>query len=185
MAEQGRRKQPSVQDEGRHLRGRTVELRLVTPGDTPALADLLAQPSVRAWWGAYDEERLREDVFELPEEGASFAIVVEGAVVGLIQCWEENTPDYRHASLDIAVRHEFQGRGIGRDALRTLARYLFERGHHRLTIDPSATNERAIRAYSRLGFKPVGIMRRYERGEDGTWHDGLLMDLLAEEMTDG
>ena len=26
-------------------------------------------------------------------------------------------------------------------------------------------------------------MRRYERGRDGTWHDGLLMDLLADELT--
>jgi aminoglycoside 6'-N-acetyltransferase len=28
------------------------------------------------------------------------------------------------------------------------------------------------------------VMRRYERGSDGTWHDGLLMDLLAEEFVD-
>jgi aminoglycoside 6'-N-acetyltransferase len=28
----------------------------------------------------------------------------------------------------------------------------------------------------------VGIMRQYERGPDGTWHDGLLMDLLADEL---
>jgi aminoglycoside 6'-N-acetyltransferase len=27
-------------------------------------------------------------------------------------------------------------------------------------------------------------MRRYERGVDGTWHDGLLMDLLAEDLTE-
>jgi aminoglycoside 6'-N-acetyltransferase len=26
-------------------------------------------------------------------------------------------------------------------------------------------------------------MRRYERGHDGTWHDGLLMDLLTGELT--
>jgi len=25
-------------------------------------------------------------------------------------------------------------------------------------------------------------MRQYERGADGTWHDGLLMDLLADEL---
>ena len=54
-------------------------------------------------------------------------------------------------------------------------------GHHRFTIDPSAANERPIRTYSALGFKPVGLMRRYERAPDGTWRDGLLMDLLAEE----
>ncbi len=25
-------------------------------------------------------------------------------------------------------------------------------------------------------------MRRYERGPEGDWHDGLLMDILAEEL---
>jgi hypothetical protein len=30
--------------------------------------------------------------------------------------------------------------------------------------------------------RPVGIMRQYERGPDGTWHDGLLMDLLPEGL---
>ena len=29
---------------------------------------------------------------------------------------------------------------------------------------------------------PVGRMRDYELGGDGTWHDGLLMDLLADEF---
>jgi aminoglycoside 6'-N-acetyltransferase len=104
--------------------------------------------------------------------------------VGTVQFHEENEPDYRHAGLDIFLDAEHQGRGLGSEALRTLARYLVEvRGHHRLTIDPSAANERAIRAYGRIGFRPVGLMRRYERGADGTFHDGLLMDLLADELT--
>jgi aminoglycoside 6'-N-acetyltransferase len=67
--------------------------------------------------------------------------------------------------------------------VRTLARWLFDvRGHHRITIDPAVANERAIRAYERVGFRRVGVMRRYERGADGTWHDGLLLDLLPEEL---
>jgi aminoglycoside 6'-N-acetyltransferase len=91
-------------------------------------------------------------------------------------------PDYRHASIDLFLATAVHGRGYGTDALRTLARYLFEeRGHHRLTIDPAAANERAIRAYRAVGFRPVGLMRDYERGPDGTWHDSLLMDLLAGE----
>ncbi|HJS70109.1 MAG TPA: GNAT family protein, partial [Gaiellaceae bacterium] len=69
------------------------------------------------------------------------------------------------------------------DAIRTLARHLFDdRGHHRITIDPAATNERAIRVYERVGFKRVGLMRSYERGVDGEWHDGLLLDLLRDEL---
>ena len=63
------------------------------------------------------------------------------------------------------------------------SRHLFEeRGHHRLTIDPAADNTTAIRAYERVGFRAVGIMRRYERGPDGVWRDGLLMDMLQEEF---
>jgi aminoglycoside 6'-N-acetyltransferase len=64
-----------------------------------------------------------------------------------------------------------------------LARWLVEaRGHHRLTIDPATGNTAAIRCYTRVGFRPVGVMRRYERGPDGTFHDGLLMDLLSEDL---
>jgi len=69
--------------------------------------------------------------------------------------------------------------------LATLARHIIvEHGHHRVVIDPAADNAAAIRCYSKVGFRPVGIMRRYERGPDGTWHDGLLMDLLADELNE-
>ena len=84
----------------------------------------------------------------------------------------------------LAVRPDRQGEGLGSDAVRALARHLFEvRGHHRVVIDPAAANARAIRSYQRVGFRPVGVMRRYERGPDGGWHDGLLMDLLPEDLT--
>jgi aminoglycoside 6'-N-acetyltransferase len=56
------------------------------------------------------------------------------------------------------------------------------RGHHRLTIDPAADNQAAIRAYKKIGFISVGVMRSYERGPNGTWHDGLLMEMLADEF---
>ncbi len=72
---------------------------------------------------------------------------------------------------------------MGTEAIRLLARHLFgERGHHRLTIDPAADNTAAIRAYEKVGFRSVGIMRNYERGPDGVWRDGLLMDMLREEF---
>jgi aminoglycoside 6'-N-acetyltransferase len=30
----------------------------------------------------------------------------------------------------------------------------------------------------------VGVMRAYQRFPDGTWQDGLLMELLADELRD-
>lgn len=91
---------------------------------------------------------------------------------------------YRHAGVDIFLGHKYQGRGVGPEAIGLLARFLFERrGHHRITIDPAAANQRAIRCYRKVGFHPVGIMRQYERGNDGRFHDGLLMDLLRDDLT--
>jgi hypothetical protein len=50
-----------------------------------------------------------------------------------------------------------------------------------VTID-LADNAVAIRAYEKVGFRPVGVLREYWRAPDGTWHDGLLTDLLASEL---
>ena len=166
------------------LAGELVTLRRAEMADAERLAEILAQPAVSAWWGRHDLDRVRAEVIDPGDGTVVFVIEVEGTVAGLVQYSEEDEPDYRHAGIDIFLDPAYHGRGLGADAVRTVARYLFDvRGHHRLTIDPAASNERAIRSYERVGFRPVGVMRRYERGADGTWHDGLLMDLLAEELT--
>ena len=64
-------------------------------------------------------------------------IVEGGRVVGYIQSGEETDPDFRHAGIDLFLTTDTQGRGLGPDAIRTLAAHLIDdRGHHRLTIDP-------------------------------------------------
>ncbi|MEX0783831.1 MAG: GNAT family protein [Dehalococcoidia bacterium] len=162
------------------LRGASVTLRPIGTGDLPALLEILVDPTVARWWGNYDLARVTEEYADPGDDTVAFIIEVDGNVAGLIQYGEEDDPDYRHASVDIALVAAFQNRGAGPDAIRTLARYLFgERGHHRLTIDPAAANANAIRAYESVGFRRVGVMRQYERGADGRWHDGLLMDLIA------
>ena len=168
------------------LTGSAVRLRPATPEDVPALAAIRATPEVRRWWGG-GPDLAAEVAGDLADAG-THVLVVEygGRVAGQIQWSEETEPDYRHAGIDIYLDPAVHGRGLCADAVRTLARYLLtERGHHRLVIDPAADNAAAIACYRSVGFRPVGIMRRYERGPDGTWHDGLLMDLLADELAGG
>jgi aminoglycoside 6'-N-acetyltransferase len=148
------------------------------------LQAILAEPSVSRWWGEPDPVSVIED--DLRGGGSPVLLVVEiaGQVAGGIQYEEENDPMYRRAGIDIYLGTRFQDRGAGTEAVGLLARFLFERrGHHRITIDPAAANERAIRSYTKVGFRPVGVMRQYERGADGTFHDGLLMELLRDELT--
>jgi aminoglycoside 6'-N-acetyltransferase len=167
---------------GEALHGQRVTLRPVRLDDVERLTDILREPEVARWWGRYDAARVRAELLEDPDS-VVYAIEADSQVIGLIQYYEETDPDYRHASIDLFVATAWQGRGYGGEAIRAVARHLFEeRGHHRLTIDPAASNERAIRAYERVGFRPVGVLREYERAPDGTWRDGLLMDLLASEL---
>ena len=168
-------------DPSPRLDGERVTLRLAGDADVERLVEILREPEVARWWGDYDAERVRADLLD-DDEAVAYAIEADGEVIGLIQYSEETDPDYLHAGIDVFLATRAQGRGLGSEAIRILAHHLFERGHHRLTIDPAAGNERAIRAYERVGFRPVGVMRQYERGPDGTWHDGLLMDLLAAEF---
>jgi aminoglycoside 6'-N-acetyltransferase len=165
------------------LQGAHVTLRTAAEADIPELARIRSTPEVKRWWRGGDDmaAAVAED---LAEEGTeTFVIEHDGLVAGAIQWSAEDEPDYRHAGIDIYLDPALHGRGLGTDAVRTLARHLItDRGHHRLVIDPSADNAAAIRCYSKVGFRPVGVMRRYERGVDGTWHDGLLMDLLADEL---
>ena len=164
------------------LRSARVTLRPLRDGDEPRLRDIRAEPAVARWWSLPGAEARGADA-DGDDDAVVLAIEAHGELIGAIQYSEERDPDYRHASIDIYLATRAQGRGLGSDAIRLLAQYLFdERGHHRLTIDPAASNARAIAAYAKVGFRSVGVMRQYERGPDGTWHDGLLMDLLRDEL---
>jgi aminoglycoside 6'-N-acetyltransferase len=166
------------------LVGSSIELRPAGRHDIDDLVPIRQAPEVFRWWRGGDDlhQSIEQD---LEEEGSTpYVIELGGNVVGWIQWSSEDEPDYRYASIDIFLDPAVHGRGIGADAVRTLARHLITEHHfHRLEIDPAADNERAIRCYTKVGFRPVGIRRQSERGADGSWHDALLMDLLAPELT--
>jgi len=170
----------------RPLPGARTLLVPLAPEHAEPLRAIRRHPDVYRWW------RDLEDGFPLQDEPDAVRYVVclrepSGQITptarGMIQYWEEPEPDYRHAGIDLFLDPQVHGRGIGREVIALLARYLIDvRGHHRLSIDPAADNARAIACYRAVGFRPVGLMRRYERGPDGSFHDGLLMDALPEDL---
>lgn len=175
----------STLDDRPLLRGKQVVLRPLRLDDVERVAEIQAEPGVARWWGAPENTDLRRKAEGVTDERA-LAIETDGELVGLIEYHEENEPDFRHAGIDLFLAEDVHGRGLGTDAVRTLARFLIEeRGHHRLTIDPAADNAVGIRVYEKVGFRPVGVLREYWRSPDGTWKDGLLMDLLARELDPG
>lgn len=154
----------------------SINLRPLVEEDAAELLRIHETPEVLRWWDVPEESFPRDE-----PESTRLTIEVEGKVAGMIQFWEEPEPKYRHASIDMFLDPKLHNRGIGTEAVRRVVKHLIEeRGHHRVTIDPAADNAAAIRTYEKVGFKPVGVMRAYERDVGGQgWHDGLLMELVV------
>jgi aminoglycoside 6'-N-acetyltransferase len=156
----------------------SLRLRPLAHADTEELRRIHSTPEVARWWDLPEEE------FPWDEpQSTRFAIEVDGRVAGLVQFYEELEPKYRHAGIDLFLDPALHGRGIGSEVVRqVVVRLIDEHGHHRLTIDPATENLAAIRAYEKVGFRRVGVMRDSERDSDGSgWHDSLMMELLAGE----
>jgi len=161
------------------LDGERVALRRpYAHGDVAELSRIRNTAGVVDLWGPGD---VAED---LADTGVEWWTVLAGdRIIGAVQWYEHDDPDFRHAGMDIYLDPQVHGQGYGTDAVRTMARHLTTTlGFHRLVIDPAAANKAAIACYAKVGFRPVGVMRKYWRDPQGEWQDGLLMDLLAEEL---
>jgi aminoglycoside 6'-N-acetyltransferase len=131
------------------VRGALTTVRRATDADADLLVEWHADPEVSRYWD--DETFTREEILQRLRRPDVEAFVVEagGEPVGYLQAWREGDT----GGIDMFLVPDARGRGLGPDAARALARHLRdERGWSRVTVDPYASNERAIRAWRRAGF---------------------------------
>jgi aminoglycoside 6'-N-acetyltransferase len=163
------------------LEGPRVRLVPVAPEHHGRLGELRLEPEVRRWWQDPEDDWLADE----PDTFKS-TVLLDGAVIGYAQWYEHPEPMYRHAGVDLFLDPAFHGQGLGTEVVRVVCAHLIDkRCFHRLVIDPEVENEVAIACYRKVGFRPVGVMRRYQRDRFGVWKDGLLLDLLADELVRG
>jgi aminoglycoside 6'-N-acetyltransferase len=137
------------------LHGRLTSIRPATEHDVDLLVAWHADPEVSRFWD--DETFTREEMLVRLGRPDVEAFVVEagGAPVGYIQAWSHDDVTLQ-GGIDMFLIPEARRRGLGPDAGRALARHLSEdRGWTRVTVDPYAWNEPAIRAWRKAGFVEV------------------------------
>jgi aminoglycoside 6'-N-acetyltransferase len=125
-----------------------VSLRRATGEDVDCLVAWHADPEVTRYWD--DETFTRAEMEGRLARADVEAWIVEesGEPVGYLQVHPEG--------LDMFLVPAARGRGIGPKAARAMARHLVdERGYARVTVDPYAWNETAVRAWARAGFVEV------------------------------
>jgi len=85
------------------------------------------------------------------------------------------------ADLLIYLHQDFHSVGLGTAMLTRLLELAKRDGLHRLNVDVMAENKAAVRLYEKLGFKVEGVKREAYLGEDGRYHDELIMGLILRE----
>ena len=130
------------------VRGRLTALRPVDVDDVDRLVAWHADPEVSRYWD--DETFTRAEMGERLARADVEAWIVEesGEPIGYLQVHPEG--------LDMFLIPEARGRGLGPDAARAMAEHVLrEPGRDRVTVDPYAWNEGAVRAWERAGFVEV------------------------------
>jgi len=139
---------------GLPVHGRLTVVRPATDDDADLLVAWHADPEVSRYWD--DETFTRDEVLtRLRREPVDAWIVeAEGEPVGYLQSWwEDDEP--RRGGLDGFLVPHARGRGLMPDAARALAESLLAAGWQYVTVDPYASNERAVRAWAKAGFVEV------------------------------
>jgi aminoglycoside 6'-N-acetyltransferase len=163
------------------VRGRLTTLRPAGAADVDRLVAWHADPEVSRYWD--DETFTPAEMGERLARADVEAWIVEerGEPVGYLQVHGEAAsasgeaagarPTDRSAfggsgGLDMFLIPAARGRGLGPDSAQAMARHLLDkRGRARVTVDPYAWNEGAVRAWERAGFVAVS---RHEADEEHT-----------------
>ena len=92
--------------------------------------------------------------------------------------------NWRHRSAELQIRigsDRHHGKGYGVEAIKLLTDFGFrDLNLHRIYLNVFVTNQRAIGAYQKCGFKQEGHLREAAY-IDGCWTDVLVMALLKSE----
>lgn len=89
----------------------------------------------------------------------------------------------RNANVGIFIGDkQYWNQGLGGETLELLLEYAFNLLNlHSVMLGVFEFNTRALSCYRRLGFREIG-RRRQTRLIAGTYYDGVMMDLLADEF---
>jgi N-acetyltransferase len=167
------------------LRGPKVTLRPMTYEDVPLLMKWGSDPEFRRYqWarkpGMFAEADARTWIERMsrPGDAACWVLEHEGRPIGFAN-YRNHHPKGRSAEIGIGIGEPgLWGRHLGREALSTLLRYLFdELDLHRVGLSVVGFNDRAIAMYKAVGFEVEGIERDGVGTEDG-FVDDVKMAIL-------
>lgn len=171
------------------LTGELVRLREVRTGDFEVLTELRNDVDTQGWSRTLPpdytldmiESRYGGREFAFRRDSAMFMIdaIDDDSTVGFISY--SNLIDRMEATIGIAIRRQYWGRGLSEEACQLVLRFLFEElGLRVVRLWTQSGNPRAVGSAEKLGFR-TAVRHRQAIFKGGEYHDNLAMDLLRKE----
>lgn len=163
--------------------GRTVlirELRLEDKGKLTEMYGSLSDEAVRWALPPYTRERIERWLSNLHNLIVIVAFY-KNRIVGHVHIFV--FPHLRMkgtGDLIIYLHQAFRNVGLGTAVFTKLMELAKKEGFHRIGLHGIAGNKSVIHLYKKLGFKIEGVMKGSYFGEDGRYHDKLVMGLILE-----
>ncbi|MDH7557277.1 MAG: GNAT family N-acetyltransferase [Candidatus Bathyarchaeota archaeon] len=139
----------------------------------------LSDDAVRWGMPPYNRERLERGWFSNLQNIIALIALHEDNIVGHAQIFKN--PNARRkgtGDLVMYLHQNFHNMGLGTAMLARLMKLAKDEGLHRVSLHVVADNKIAVHLYQKFGFKIEGIMKDAYFGEDGKYHDELVMGLL-------
>lgn len=166
---------------------RRYAFRPLAQGDRPLLERWFRQPHVREWWD--DPDKGAAGLLDLIDDVSVEPLIVElnARAIGYLQSYDPHLEDdhpyadqpFGTLGIDQFIGEpDLVGQGHGAAFVKVFCELLFEEGCPRVVTDPDTRNARAIRAYTKAGFRVIG-----ERTSQ--YGHVLLMALDAPEAEEG
>lgn len=167
--------------------GKKIYLRQIVKEDINILYDLCTTDNVMRYNGGQGFAPSRKSMIESfthftnPNKKALAIINKNIELVGYIFFKQSrNTTDVY--TIGITIGEEYWGQAYGKDAIRTLIKYLFNKKNaHKIELEVVCENVNAIKSYKDCGFIEEGI-KRSKYYLEGKYIDTIIMGLLKSEF---
>jgi RimJ/RimL family protein N-acetyltransferase len=149
-----------------------------TGADIPAIMEIERNPGFEGFVGRWSFEKHLD---EIAKDGTRYFVLRSGGELKAFAIFQQiGEPDLRVHLKRVVVRDA--GQGAGKRLLGHALEWLYsETETNRIDLDLFVDNERARRAYEKLGFIVEGRLRDYHRSVDGRIRDALIMSILRKD----
>lgn len=128
------------------------------------------------------DEQAKAWVDNIASHPAAWVIEHQGRAIGEILIDNFVEADQRAGLIIGVLDPTCLGKGLGTEAIKAVAEFCFDvLGLHKLSMRVLSFNNRAIRAYERVGFVREGLERE-SAFIGGVWYDDVIVGLLKRDF---